>query len=47
MERRILVITLLGFLFLIPSLVQSQPDRVLERFLGPMLQSGDLRVRGY
>jgi hypothetical protein len=44
MKGRILVITMLGFLFLFPSLVQSQPDRVFERFLGPMLQPIDLKV---
>jgi hypothetical protein len=44
MKRRILVITMLGFLFLSPSLVQSQPDKFFERFSGPILQPGDLRI---
>ena len=44
MKKRILLILLLGLLFLFPSLVQAQPDKVLERLLGPMLQAGDLRV---
>ncbi len=45
MEKRIpVILLLLGFLFLFPSLVQSQPDKLLERLLGPMLQPSDLRV---
>jgi hypothetical protein len=44
MKIRILVILLLGFLFLFPSWVQSQPDKYFERLLGPTLQAGDLRV---
>jgi hypothetical protein len=44
MEKRIPVILWLGFLFLFPSLVQSQPNKPLERLLGPMVQPSDLRV---
>jgi len=44
MKKRISVILLLGFLFFVPTLVQSQPDKFLERLLGPMLQPGDLRI---
>jgi len=42
--KKNLVILLLGFWFLFPSLVQSQPDKLFERFLGPLFQPGDLRV---
>ncbi len=34
MKKRILVIPLLGFLFIFPSWVQSQPDKVFERLFG-------------
>ena len=44
MKKGIPVILLLGFLFLFPSWVQSQPDKFFERLLGPMLQAGDLRI---
>jgi hypothetical protein len=44
MKKGIPVILLLGFTFLFPSLVQSQPDKLLEKLLGPVLQPGDLRV---
>jgi hypothetical protein len=39
-KKGIPVILLPGFLFLFPSLVQSQPDKLFERLLGPMLQPG-------
>lgn len=42
--KKNLIILLLGFCFLFPSLAQSQPDKFFERFLGPMLQPGDLKV---
>lgn len=42
--KKNLVILTLGFWLLFPSLVQSQSDKLFERFLGPMLQPGDLRV---
>ena len=44
MKKRILIILLLGFLFLFPSLVQSQPDKVFEHLFGARLHPGDLRV---
>jgi len=47
MEKRTLVILLLGFLCLFPSSVRSQSDKVFERFferMGPRLQPGDLRI---
>ena len=44
MKKKIFGIALLGFLFLFPSLSQSQPDKIFERLLGPMIQPGDLRV---
>jgi len=44
MMRRILVMTMLSFLFLFPSLAQSQPDRVLEQLLGPKFHALDFRV---
>jgi hypothetical protein len=44
MKKGILIFLLLGFFFLFPSWVQSQPDKFFERFLGPMLQPGDLRI---
>ena len=37
MVKRIPVILLLGFLFLFPSWVQSQPDKFFERLLGPVI----------
>jgi hypothetical protein len=44
MRKGILFILLLGFMFLFPSWVQSQTDRLLEKLLEPMLRPGDLRV---
>ena len=44
MKKRILVFLLLGFLFIFPSWVQSQPDKFFERLIGPVLQPGDLRI---
>ena len=44
MKKEIFGIALLGFLFLFPSLVQSQPDKGFERWGGPTIQHGDLRV---
>ena len=42
MKMRILM--LFGLLFLFPSLTQSQPERILNKFLGSKLTPGDLRV---
>jgi hypothetical protein len=39
-----MLIILFGLLFLIPSFAQSQPERVLEKYFGPRLNPGDLRV---
>lgn len=44
MKKRIPAILLLGFFFLFPSWVQSQPDKFFDRLLGPVLQPGDLKV---
>jgi hypothetical protein len=44
MKKRIPVILFVGFLFLFPTRVQSQPDKFFERLLGPLLQPGDLRI---
>jgi hypothetical protein len=44
MKTKMLIIILFGLLFLFPSLTQSQPERVLEKFFGPRLSPGDLRV---
>jgi len=42
--KKNLVAMFLGFLFLLPSLAQSQPDKLFERLLGPTIQPGDLRI---
>jgi hypothetical protein len=44
MKKKILINLFLGFLFLLPSLAQSQPEKLFERILGPMLDPRDLRV---
>jgi len=44
MKKKILGITLVGFVLLFPTLVQSQPDKGFERLVGPTIQHGDLRV---
>jgi hypothetical protein len=44
MKRRGLIVVLVGFLFLVPSFAQSQPDRILKKLFEPKIHSGDLRV---
>lgn len=44
MKKRIFVATFSVFLFLFPVWAQSQPERILEKSLGPRLNPGDLRV---
>ncbi len=44
MKTRVLVTLLIGFLFVFPSCVQSQPDRGFDRSPGAGRHSGDLRV---
>ena len=44
MKRRILIVMFLGVVLMVPSMAQSQADKVLEQIFGPRVQSRDLRV---
>lgn len=42
--KRNFVAMLLGFLFMLPSLAQSQSDKLFEKLLGPMIRPSDLKI---
>jgi hypothetical protein len=42
--KRDLIVMFLAVILLFPSLAQSQPDKLFERFVGPLIQAGDLRI---
>jgi len=44
MKRRILIVMFLGVVMMVPSMAQSQADKVLEQIFGPRIQSRDLKV---